>query len=255
MITDAIIIISVFFCLWRGACRGFLKSIFAPIAFIIATTVAFSLFKITGNIFIGLGVGLLGPMCIYWFLVFILRSFGQLVGEENQPNLISRLSGAGITAAWGLVLTLPLVLVLSFMPNVHPIVSRVTTDIKNSQVYNMIKPLKDLFSQPAKNIPPKNASGGTMVVGPSTQKSSAATASTGDPIQDLVHDMRMQDLINDPVIKKAIEEKNYATLLASPLILEMAQDPQFIKKLMAAYAEMQKNGTLPQVPAELNKDK
>ena len=49
----------------------------------------------------------------------------------------------------------------------------------------------------------------------------------------------MQEIINDPQIMTAIEKKDYGALLSNPKIMAMAQDPEFVKKILGAYGQLQ----------------
>lgn len=235
MITDLIVILVIAFLLWRGSSRGILQSLIGPFAFITATAGAYLYYQSTHNILISLAIGILGPMVLYWTLLILLRSIAKLLGGETQPNILSRIAGAAVTTAWGLIIFIPIIIMLSLFPNFHPKIKEMTTDIKNSRTYASIRPyLKWL------NLPEDKAQ---VVAAPSVHKSKPIHTNALAEIQE---DKHMQELLNDPVLKEALEQKNYAALLSNPKIMQMAQDPEFVKKLMAAYGQLQEQGiTLP----------
>ena len=221
MAIDAAIVLLLVFFIWRGAARGFLQSLIGPLAFIVATAGAVFYYHSTKNIWISLGIGLAGPFLLHFALAFILRSFGFLSGGPGKPSFLSGLLGALITALWGMSLVLPVIVLLGFLPGTGPYT-------KGSLICAAAKPLTKFI------IPPVS---GAKTASPSP---AAPTSSAANPLQAIAGDPRMQALLKDPAIVKAVEEKNYPALLSNPKILEIAQDPAFVQKLLAAWAQTQK---------------
>lgn len=108
-----------------------------------------------------------------------------------------------------------------------------TTDIKESRTYTTIKPFFKFLNIPQEK--PKTILSGTV------KKDKALSTNA---LEEMSNDPHMQALLNDPEIKKAIEDKNYTALLSNPKIMQMAQDPEFVKKLLAAYAQIQDSPSL-----------
>ena len=238
MVTDALVALITLFLLWRGSSRGILQSLIGPLAFIVASFGAYLYYKSTGNILISLSIGIIGPMILYWLLLLIIRMIASMVGGKTEPNILSRIAGAFVTTMWGLIIIVPIIIMLSFLPNLHPTIKTITTDIKISNAYTAVKPFFKLLKLPHEQ-PAQTATG-------SVRKDKVITTNALEEIQN---DKHMQELINDPAIKQAIEDKNYAALLSNPKIMQMAQNPEFVKKLMSAYSQMQEQ---PIVPAATN---
>jgi hypothetical protein len=208
-VTDICLFLIEALALLRGASRGFARSVIGPCSLIIATGLAFLYYKVTKDIGVSLAIGVLGPVALSLILKMILGSINAS-GKIN-PGFFSRLAGSAITAAWVAVLVLPIIFVLTFLPPIHPSITALRKDIHRSFSYSLLTPF----------IPAEPAIG------------------HADAVKDLREDQRMQALLKDPAIVRAIQRKDYAALISNPKITESVQDPQFIQKLLSAYRQIQ----------------
>ncbi len=209
-VTDIFLLLIEALALLRGASRGFARSVIGPCALIIATGLAFLYYRVTKDIGVSLAIGLLGPIALSLILKMILGSINA--SGKIDPGFFSRLTGAVITALWLAVLVLPVIFVLTFLPPIHPSITAMRKDIHRSFSYTiLITPF----------IPPERATG------------------HADAIKDLREDPRMEALLKDPAIVRAIQRKDYTALISNPKITESVQDPQFIQKLLSAYKQIQ----------------
>ncbi|MBI3314318.1 MAG: CvpA family protein [Candidatus Omnitrophica bacterium] len=207
-VTDICLFLIEALALLRGASRGFARSVIGPCALVIATGVAFLYYRATKDIGVSLAIGLLGPIALSLILKMILGSINA--SGRVKSGFFSRLAGAVITAAWVAVLTLPIIFVLTFLPPVHSSITALRKDIHRSFSYSLLTSF----------IPAEPAIG------------------HADAVKDLREDQRMQALLNDPAIARALQRKDYAALLSNPKVMESAQDPQFIQKLLSAYQQI-----------------
>ncbi len=222
MITDLTLLFLSLFFFWRGASRGFLKSILGPLALAIATAAAFLVYKNTNNVVLSLIIGVAGPFVLNFILLFILNSFRTVASSDFGPNIFSRLMGAAVTFAWGMVFILPVVLFLAVVPAFHPSIAMIQKDIKQSACFILIRPLTHY-------VPSFLSSPG---------KSPTITTANRQSLQAIASTPQMKELLDDPEIRQAIEQKNYAKLMTNPKIMALTQDPGFIKKILAAYEHM-----------------
>ncbi len=208
-VTDICLLLFEALALLRGASRGFARSVIDPCALIIATGVAFLYYRATKDIGISLAIGLLGPFALSLVLKMILGSINA--SGRVKSGFFSRLAGAVITAAWVAVLALPVIFVLAFLPPIHPSITAMRKDIHRSFAYSLLTPF----------VPAEPATGHV------------------DAVKDLQDDQRMQALLKDPGVIRALQRRDYVTLMSNPKVMESAQDPQFIHKLLSAYAQIQ----------------
>ena len=207
-VTDIFLFLIEVLALLRGASRGFARSVIGPCSLIIATGLAFLYYKATKDIGVSLAIGLLGPIALSLILKMILGSINA--SGRIQSGFFSRLAGAMITALWVAVLALPVVFVLAFLPPIHPSITALRKDIHRSFSYSLLTPFIPV--QPAGHT---------------------------DAVKDLQEDERMQALLRDPGVVRALQRRDYVTLMSNPKVMESAQDPQFIQKLLSAYTQIQ----------------
>ena len=222
MLTDLIFLSLMSFFIWHGATKGFIGSLVGPFSFVAATYAAFCYYNITKNIVISLGIGLLGPFILKRLLRFIF----QLSGDGQKLSPLSRAAGVCVSVLWGMAIVLPIVFMLTFLPPVFSAWAPIKKDIKTSCTFILIKQMTKLCNLPTAEMEL-----------PSSGKSSSPPSS----MKTLAQDQRMKNILSDPTIIKAIKDKNYAALFANPKILEAAQDPAFVQKLLSSYGQIQKN--------------
>ena len=61
---------------------------------------------------------------------------------------------------------------------------------------------------------------------------------SSDEFKNLVNDKKFQELLEDPAITEEVEKKNFAKLIANPKFIELSQDQEFLKKVMALYPKL-----------------
>lgn len=208
-VTDIFLFLIEVLALLRGASRGFARSVIGPFALIIATGLAFLYYRVTKDIGVSLAIGVLGPFALSLILKMILGSINA--SGKVRSGFFSRLAGSIITAAWVALLALPIIFVLTFLPPVHPSITALRKDIHRSFSYSLLTPF----------IPAEPAIGDV------------------DAVKDLREDQRMQVLLNDPAVVRALQRKDYVALMSNPKVMASAQDPQFIQKVISAYRQIQ----------------
>ncbi len=215
-------LIAYFFLL--GFMRGFLRSIFGPLALIAGSWIAFAYYQSSHNGFIAFTIGIFAPMILGIFLRFFLSSWLKSLNPDAMPSAISRISGALITIAWGWTFVIFTVILIDLFPGNIKQVKPIQTLIHDSSIAKItVLPFRFLFI-------PDNINQGSSV--------SLSSA------KELAQDPRLHELMDDPDIKTAAQEHNYAKLLQNPKIMKLTQemmaDPALMKKVLAAYGDLNK---------------
>lgn len=226
MVLDIIVLALLTLLAWQGAARGFLQSVIGPIAFLIATGIALIYYNLSKNIMVALGIGLVGPFFLRFFLVFVAKSFGKISGDSTNPSIVSSLLGGALTICWGMCFILPIMVALTLVPHTIPGFSTMHNYLVKTRTFEATQ-----YIVHKTGILPKPAPQAD------TDEAAAQPAAAG-PIPSIADDERIKALLNDPEIKKAAESKNVAALMSNPKILTLAQDPQFIKKVLALYGQI-----------------
>ncbi len=225
-ITDLIVLGCSVLLIWRGASRGFVRSILGPICLILATLLATYYFNTTKNILIALLIGLFGPMALHFFLSNYLKLWHGMTNPEWKPNPLSRISGAALTLIWGWVFIGMTLILLTILPNFVDGIKQLNQVVRSSVSYGLIKP---------------------FIHTESTAKTTAtpAQSTNNTDIAQIANDPRFQEVINDPDVQQAIAANDFTAMMSNPKIMaltqQLMQDPDMIKKLLSLQGQLQQN--------------
>lgn len=231
-VTDTVFLITLALLAVRGACRGFLRTLVGPMAFLASCGLSSAWLALTHKTFESLLILLIGPLVIGWILHLCLR---KNVTPNNPPklSLLSRTSGAIITMAWGGAMALLVVAILIILPLKSLGLGDIARDVQRSTTYALFK--KPL--QAWRIIPPSEVQECLSGLCGTPPKTQASLASDQD-IQALMNDPRLQKLLADPATQKAIKEGNIPALMANPDLLKLAQDPALVTRMLRVYPKI-----------------
>jgi hypothetical protein len=224
MFTDILVLITLIFFMHRGASQGFLYSLLGPLSLLVAAAASAYYYNSTKQVIPALCIGIFLPFVLHGLWVLGLRTSGILSGEKQHPTATSSMLGAAVSGIWAMIFLLPVIFIIGITPPV-PGLGRVKKDVTISQTFVTIQPLLGKWLQG--QTPP------------------SPTGPAPEPALALADDPRMQSVMQDPEIIKAVQEKNYSALLANPKMMEMARDPEFMKKVLSAYSQFMQNGPKP----------
>ncbi len=227
-LTDVIVRVFILYFLFRGAQKGFLRTLLGPIALILSCLIAFIYYYKTKNIFFSLSMAIFGPLFLTFIFSFVLKSWNTVVNNKESPSPLSRLAGALLSFLWRAP---HLAIMLSFLALV-PIPKNIAwfipiqNNVKNSQSYALI-------SRWTKNkIPAAGIDLNKLAAILKNPDHLKALRSTPE-FQEIIADNKFRNLFSDQKILQAIKEKNFHELLSQPKIKAFFQDPELIKKFLA----------------------
>jgi hypothetical protein len=206
----------------RGFQRGFLGSLFGPLALILASIVSIVYYLGTKDLVVSLIIGLIGPFILAWILRASLKTWNQwkqVYNPDAQLSLISRIFGIFISVSWGLVMIIITVLLLVIVPPVNESLKAMNRDIRSSWLYSVIKPFDMMAEEENKdpNVP---------------------QTTPEQRIEALSQDARIQALLQDQQIQEAIQRKDYGFLMAHPKMTAIMSDPTLVKKMLSLYRDL-----------------
>lgn len=227
-ITDYIILVLSLFLLARGAARGFIRSLLAPISLIITTILSILYYQATHDLIVSLLLGLLGPILLHHLLKFLLKTFARATNTDTSPGFFSSFAGSVLTLAWGWVFIALTLILLALFPAKENFWTPYHKDLTASISYKIIAPWEEkLFPLPKEK---------------STDKT--RLSSTADT-QSLAQDPRFQKILQDAEIQQEIKDHDMAKLMSNPKIMALTQqimtDPEMLKKVMAVWQNQQKS--------------
>lgn len=171
-----------------------------------------------------------------------LNFWNQRVVKSKKSSYLSRLFGASIGFLWSLFFCISLMIVLVVVPASNSFWKNIKKATRESYLYTLVEyrylsthaayqMIKNFFE--AEPLP---ADTGIVSGKPITD------IRTTPEYQAIYDDFRFQAILKDEKIKKYIEEKNIAGLVASQKIQDLLKDPMFIKKFQDLYTRILKDG-------------
>ncbi|MEI8012023.1 MAG: hypothetical protein WCI27_06025 [Candidatus Omnitrophota bacterium] len=230
--TDIIFLIALAIAGARGHSRGLLQALIGPCAFLLSCAIAAFWFSRTQKTFDSLIILVMAPPVLGWTARWWLRQKNH--GITRPPyNTLDRMAGSAISMIWSGSIALVILASLIILPLDSFGLGDITLNVRTSLTFALFKnPMKIFHIIPPEEI--KDCLDGLCRM---PEKDKTALAKDQD-IQALVNDPRLSRLLLDPAIEKAIEEKNFTALLANPQILEIAQDPILVSKILKAYPKI-----------------
>lgn len=223
-VADIVLTLIAVYLFLLGFTRGFLRSIFGPIALVVGTWIAWMYYQTTHQSFTAICIGIIAPMVLSILLRFVLAGWLKSLNPDEKLGIISRCVGSLITLIWGWVFVILCVVCLEVFPGINPTIEKMQASINTSNIAKVtIAPFK-YFIIPA----PKPS----------------ATAKPVS-IEELAQDPRIATLLNDPEIQEAATKKDFVELLKNPKVMtltqEMMKDPALMQKMLSMYQHLQKN--------------
>lgn len=221
--TDIAVIVVLTMFVANGAYHGLLRSLVGPLC-LTSSIAGYYVFLATHDISTGLVVSVLCPILLGWALNTLINKW--LNAAPNQIMLPSRIGGAAVNFVWGgTFIALPLLLFTLLPTNISSL-GTIRKDVIVSKTYLLLEEItfgNNKLPSPAADCP----------TGACAISQAAVDALAADKeIRELQADERVQNIINDPAIRAAIEKHNIAQLLNNPAIIDILGDPAFLAKIL-----------------------
>ena len=227
---DSIVLLLLLIYFTRGWMRGFLKTIFGPIALILASIVSYIYFKQTNNLVIGLVICLIGPFILEFLFSLGLKLWNQTTDEDEEPFTLGRLAGGFLSLLWGgiiivlcLVLTTMIPLKMSWLENLQARIKQSTTygllnhyfHLEKKAYTQTLSSLQEAFNDPQK-----------------LQRLEQTEA-----FQDLINDDKLRNLLQNEDLAEQLKGNNLGEMIKSQQIQEIIKDKDLVRKFLSLYAE------------------
>lgn len=135
---DLIILVISLFYFIRGWTKGFLRTIFGPISLIIGSIMSYIYFKQSGNIFVSILIGLMGPFVLNLGLSLLIKIWRKVTDEDNDAFTIGRLLGGICGFIWGFSLTTLIIVLIGLAPLQNSGLKSVQDQVKQSRYYSLL---------------------------------------------------------------------------------------------------------------------
>ncbi|VAW45296.1 hypothetical protein MNBD_GAMMA03-989 [hydrothermal vent metagenome] len=228
---DITIRILLCYFLYRGARKGFLKTLLDPVSLILAGIIGFFYYIKTQNLIISLLISIFGPFAINIIFSLCLNLWKVTTQNGEPMSGFSRLSGAILCLFWrGAHLALILILIGS-VPNGPKSFLSFQEALKDSHSYSTLnKWTKNFLPNTTESL--TNIT--TLLKNPEKLKKLESTPE----FKKLIEDSKIKELMDDQNILKNIQEKNIGKVLAEPKIQAILKDPELLKKFLSLQKEI-----------------
>jgi hypothetical protein len=234
--TDYIIGGLFFFYFWRGWCRGFLRAVIGPGAFIVSLLVGILYFDLTQNIPKTLSVIFIGTIAIAIILKIILFIGRQSLNKKDRKYIFigSRLLGGAINLGYKGTVTMSALFLFLQVPGSLFDIAEYQEPIRTSTAYA-------LFAQ--RVLPQFPPAGNLLAI-----------------MDKVTNPSKTHELIADAEIQQMIKEKNVKDLLTHPKFLKIMRDDKLMRQMTKLSKRLYSNthqeppgrdtSTRPQTPSE-----
>jgi uncharacterized membrane protein required for colicin V production len=226
-------ILFVFFII--GCFKGFLKSIFGPLALVGCWIYAMHHYNQTEKFMVSIAIAILGPIILNICFSLLLKAIKKIFKKEDDISPLSRVMGGLVNAAWtGFYLILMLLLV-AMIPFNNPGFVKFKDAIKNSYTYQLAQYYIGDRITVFKNLEQVSS----VIEDPEKLKEISQT----EKFQNLLTKEKVKTLREDPEIQEMIEDKNYTALMTHPKVQNLMQDKDLMLQFTAIVQEHAQKGT------------
>jgi len=229
-----IAVIVVFFLIF-GFAKGAIRQFFGIVSLVLATLTALiipNIFKIPDIEGLSPVWKYIGLSVLIWIPAFlVLNSIGKFIAKKmvkKGPTLSDRIWGAMFGSFKGVLIIIIIIFLLDAFPvnvqNSIPLISKVMNE---SKFVSMIRPFNPVLKI-------QIMEGLQGVVSAFNDPDYMELLKKDSVFQQLKSSDVIQSIVDDPGLKKAIEEKNYLRFFSNPKIQELINDQETLKLLLSA---------------------
>lgn len=222
--TDSLILASFVVFFWMGWRRGLIRTVFGPIAFIIASVISYQYFIKTNDLIASLVIATIGPFVLNLILRFVIK-ISSAADKKNDSFPLGRWIGGFLSMFWEGSLVILTIFLIAMLPPL-PGITKIRNNILESQTCRFIQKQVDKII-PTSSFDIKN------VIEKSQDPEVAKAVQESQEYADLMNDPRMKRLFSDEELMKQIENRDIGKLINTPIFKEILQDPELIKKFLA----------------------
>lgn len=230
---DFVIITFFVFYFWRGWVKGFLRSVFGPVALMVCFFYSYFYFQKTHNFGISALICILGPFILNIILGAVLAIFHKGKDEkeeESAASVLNRLSGGLLNVLWMGALILVTVCFFLMIPiRISALESLRESLIKSRTVRIVANVSGDSLPFLREDVQPVDIQEARFHF-----KQIQKTAE----FKKLMEDERVKKLFADPQTARKIQSQDILGLLNDPRIQEVLQDPRLIREFLAVNKKM-----------------
>jgi hypothetical protein len=225
-----ILIISAYYFI-GGWQKGFLRTIFGPIALILGSILSYYYYKQTGNLVISILIGLIVPFALNIILSLMIGIWQKSNDEEKEMFTLGSLLGAICNLVWGLTITSLMIFLFLLVPLQISTLQQCQENIHQSQYYSF---LNKKFSLDLR----KDAMGLDSIQEILKDPKKIERLQNSDGFQALINDERMQKIFNNEKTVSDMKSNNFGELLKNPDFMQLLNDQELTAKILKAYKDM-----------------
>ncbi|MEI6438365.1 MAG: CvpA family protein [Candidatus Omnitrophota bacterium] len=233
-VTDILTLLFLVALAFNGAMHGFLASLVKPAAILLSFALAWAWYMNTHQFNTTCVITLSGPILFSWLMHLAIRTW---VRKEMFPYIspLSRLGGMAVNLAWGGAMAIVCIGLLSVFPYEKFELQNMGKDVERSQAVAIVRP----FLASKGLIPSKKQKMPCLDDICKVDETDKEELSAEKEMQELYNDPHIKKLMSDPEAMAAIQSRNIAKIMQNPIINEMKSDPAFMLKAMRLFPKVQ----------------
>jgi hypothetical protein len=228
-VTDTLILIAVpAFTAW-GAWQGLPRAFIGPASAATSFLLAYIWHKCTGNLLIPGMIILLGPLLLGWLLHLLLELKPRTPATASR-SIPNRCGGAAVQALWTGGLCLALMAGAVALPLKSFFLGDIADDVAASHAFRLMRPV---FRQ-AGIIPREELQ---QCLNDSCSMAARFRRDIMDnnaDIRELLEMPEVRALLEDPLLRDALEKNDLQALATNPAIIRLGKTPGLVSKLLKA---------------------
>jgi uncharacterized membrane protein required for colicin V production len=225
-VTDYITVGAFLYFFYNGWRKGFLKTLLGPISLIAGCLLGYFYYQKNQNIATGLAICTISPFFIHIAASLLLKLWHKAVNSDIPPSRASRLSGSAFSIVWGGGYLAIMLILISVIPLQVEWFERVQNDVLASRTYALI-------SDRVGDKIPKGLLDIKKVTSILQDPAKLEKFESTEELQALREDSRFKALVDDEETAEQIRNKEYHKLLTNPIMRDIFQDEELLKKIFA----------------------
>lgn len=239
---DIIVFLFVIYFTCLGWAQGVLRFVLGFAALAISSSLALADFTEGQDLMSSLRFFIILTVILSFIAWGGLNLWNKKISKSKKSNLLSRLAGATIGLLWSFFFCITIMVVLIILPAQDSFWKYIKKVTRESYTYTLVE-YRFLGTHPAYQMIKSFYEMTPSPDEPMTINSKPIMDIRAMPeYQAIAEDFRFQEILKDKKIKKYVEERNIAGLVASKKVQDLLSDKLFIKKFQDLYQRILKEG-------------
>ena len=229
--TDYIVLFVLFISFLLGFLNGFFKTVIGPISIILGWIIGVTFYYKTDRLITSLIISIAIPIIIKVLFFFFYRPKKQRKNAVKKFYLVGRLAGGSFSLFWYGSITCLLLVIITLLPIEKNWYKTIKDSVTQSTSYSLIN---RIAGDKIKEFSQNNTNIFEIFQNEETLEKTKDTSE----FKDIMNHKKIKALFKDEESVKQLEDKDFASLISNPKIMEIIKDNALIKKFLSLNKKM-----------------